>query len=159
MSIQRKRILPTVVLLTALAVTCAVFVLIYPKAGARDLRDSSKNLETAEKEAILKFPKVVGRAAQSEARRRPSQMVNVTLYEQGIYPQKIRVRPGRIIFSIDDKYGEATGLIINAAGRQERIETVAGRLRGKGVVELGVGRYEIADASRPENRAILIVEP
>ena len=85
-------------------------------------------------------------------------MVNITLYEQGIYPQVIRVRPGRVIFSIDDKSGQASGLIIKAMGREQRIDKSVAALRGKGVVEVDVGRHEISDASMPENRSVLIVE-
>jgi len=95
-----------------------------------------------------------------EARRRPSQMVNITLYEQGIYPQEIRVRPGRVIFSIDDKYGASSGHYIHASGRVERFDKPTERTtRWKGVIELGLGQHEIGDSSKPESRAILIVEP
>jgi hypothetical protein len=85
--------------------------------------------------------------------------INLTVYEQGIFPRRIKVQPGRVTFSIDDRYGYASGLIISGAGHQRQIPKPAARRRWKGTIRLDVGTYVISDARRPDIRSDLIVSP
>jgi hypothetical protein len=97
-------------------------------------------------------------AIQSEDRA-AIRMINLTVYERGIYPRKIKVQPGHIMFSIDDRYGYASGLIISGAGHQHQIPKPAARRRWKGTIRLDVGTFVISDARRPDIRSDLVVSP
>ena len=96
--------------------------------------------------------------------RGPVQIVRFTLYDIGIYPQETRAKQGMITLSIEDLSGDSSGLIIDrvetasrtAAGR---ISKATNRLRSRSELFLPQGRYEVADANRPNDRALLIVEP
>lgn len=158
MSVQNRRVMWLIVLILTVAFAPSVFVSIYSKEDKRPSEGLSRQILDRSAEAPGE-PSRITQSPPSERGRGPSQMVNITLYEQGIYPQVIRVRPGRVIFSIDDKSRQASGIIIKAMGREQRIDKSVEALRGKGVVEVDVGRHEISDASRPENRSVLIVEP
>lgn len=96
--------------------------------------------------------------------QRRVQVVRFTLYDVGIHPQEARANPGHVTISIEDLTRSSSGIVV------ERVEVTghipAGllnkatdRLRLRGELLLPPGRYELADASRRDNRAVLIVEP
>lgn len=96
--------------------------------------------------------------------QRRVQVVRFTLYDLGIYPQEARANPGRVTISIEDLTRSSTGLIIERVDENARVPIgVAGKakelMRSRTEVILPPGRYELADAAQPGNRALLIVEP
>jgi len=113
------------------------------------------------------FPR--SRATETQASEQagptgPIQNVRFTLHSESIYPRRLRARPGRIAIAIEDRTRHSLGLIIQ---RQTDVETLpvgqvtlpANVFRARAQFGLGVGRYVVFDASQPNNRAELLVEP
>ena len=95
--------------------------------------------------------------------RGPVQIVRLTLYDIGIYPQEARAKQGMVTISIEDLSGDSSGLIIERVDTGSRVRAglvgkPADRRRSRSELFLPEGRYEVADANRPDNRASLIVE-
>ena len=98
-------------------------------------------------------------AAASERR---VQVVRFTLYDTGIYPQEARANPGRITISIEDLTGSSDGLIVERVDANGRVplgavNKAARTLRTRKELQLPAGNYELVDATRPANRALLII--
>jgi len=96
--------------------------------------------------------------------RGPVQVVRFTLYDIGIYPQEARVAHGRVVLSLVDYTGGSAGLVVERETEQVRelaglVTRTGGHWRGRRELNLGPGIYRLYDASRPENRATLVVEP
>ena len=96
-------------------------------------------------------------------RHQPVQIVSFTLYDTGIYPQEARANPGAVTITIEDLTASSSGLIVELVNERARaragvIDKAIGRLRARAELNLVVGRYELVDATRPENRALLIVD-
>jgi hypothetical protein len=92
------------------------------------------------------------------------QVVRFTLYDVGIYPQEARANPGRVTIAIEDLTRSSTGLVIERVEENARVPVrVDGKakdlMRSRSELVLPAGRYEVADAARPANRALLIIEP
>lgn len=92
------------------------------------------------------------------------QVVRFTLYDVGIYPQEARATPGPVTIAIEDLTRSSTGLIIERIDENARVPVgIAGKakelMRSRTELVLPPGRYEVADAAQPGNRALLIVEP
>jgi hypothetical protein len=95
--------------------------------------------------------------------QRRVQMVRFTLYDAGIYPQEIRASPGRLTISLEDLTRSSSGVIVRRVEENARVPAgVANKapnaLRSRTELNLPAGLYEVADASRPDNQALLIVE-
>ena len=102
--------------------------------------------------------------AQSRPRLGPVQLVRFTVYDVGIYPEEVRVRPGPVTFSIEDLTTSSSGWIVERVDQNPRLRVgvvnrVTNRLRTRAELILLPGRYELSDAIRREVRAELIVEP
>ena len=96
--------------------------------------------------------------------QRRVQVVRFTLYDIGLYPQEARANPGRVTIAIEDLTRSSTGLSIERIDENARVPVgVAGKakdlMRSRTELVLLPGRYELADAARPVNRALLIVDP
>jgi hypothetical protein len=96
--------------------------------------------------------------------RGPVQVVRFTLYDLGIYPQETRVKPGMVTIALEDLSGASSGLIIERIEASSRVPSglvskASNRLRSRTEFFLPQGRYEVADATRPDSRVLLIVEP
>jgi len=114
------------------------------------------------------FPRSSARETQASEQVNPTggpiQNVRFTLYSDTIYPRRLRARPGRIAIAIEDRTRHSLGLIIQ---RQTDAATLpvgqvtipANVFRARAQFGLGVGRYVVFDASQPNNRAELLVEP
>ena len=92
------------------------------------------------------------------------QVVRFTLYDTGIYPQEARANPGRITISIEDLTGSSDGLTIERVDANGRaplgaVNKSARSLRTRKELHLPAGNYELVDATRTANRALLIVAP
>jgi hypothetical protein len=101
--------------------------------------------------------------------REPVQVVRFTLYDVGIYPREAVVNKGLIAISIEDLSGGSEGLAVEhekgpaleceTGGAITQVRRERKHWRGRGEIKLTPGRYRVYDASRPANRATLIVEP
>lgn len=96
--------------------------------------------------------------------RGPRQVVQFTLYDAGIHPHEARVDHGIVVLLLEDLAGGTVGLVIereNDGGRETigEVRRAERSWRGKREMRLTPGRYQVYDAARPNNRALLIVEP
>ena len=96
--------------------------------------------------------------------RGPVQVVRFTLYDVGIEPQEVRAKPGLVTIDIEDLSGDSSGLVIERVEAASHVPAglvgkATNRLRSRSELFLPKGRYEVADATRLDNRALLIVEP
>jgi len=92
------------------------------------------------------------------------QVVRFTLYDAGIYPSEARAQTGLVAISIEDLSGGSSGLVVERRAGDVitplgTVDRLPNRLRARGEIAMTVGRYEVYDASRPNNRSLLIVEP
>jgi len=101
--------------------------------------------------------------APSASSERRVQIVRFTLYDAGIYPHEVRANPGPLTISLEDVTGSSSGVIVHRI--QDNARVLAGiaskapnRLRSRTELNLPVGQYEVVDASRPDARALLIIE-
>ena len=95
--------------------------------------------------------------------QRRVQIVRFTLYDAGIYPQEVRANAGRLTISLEDLTGSSSGVIVRRVEGEDRVPAAIANkapngLRSRTELNLPVGRYELIDATRPDNRALLIVE-
>jgi len=93
--------------------------------------------------------------------REPVQVVRFTTYDVGVYPREVRASKGLIAIMIEDLSGGTDGLVLEreTGGTITQIKREGKHRRGRGEIKLTQGRYRVYDASRPANRAALIVEP
>lgn len=103
-------------------------------------------------------------AIQRPSESGPVQMVRYVLFDAGIYPRELTVDKGLVNIALEDKTHNATALVIDRIVGDERsqvgqIRGTVDQGRGRGIVKLSPGRYEVYDASRPVNRASLTVNP
>src|SRR5882672_11314868 len=91
----------------------------------------------------------------------PAQMVHFTVYDAGIFPSEVRVSAGAVALHLEDMSEGSAGLVVASESLQTVAQVVRRpqRRRDNARVSLVPGRYTVYDASRPGNRATLIVEP
>jgi hypothetical protein len=112
-----------------------------------------------------KFPaREIEVSVQRPSESGPVQMVRYVLFDAGIYPRELTVDKGLVNIALEDKTHSATALVIDRIVGEERshvgqIPLAANHSRGRGILKLTPGRYEVYDASRPVNRAFLTVQP
>jgi hypothetical protein len=102
--------------------------------------------------------------SQLTVTRGPVQNLRFTLYDAGIFPGQQHAMPGNVAISFEDRTHRSTGLVVQreTGGRTDAIGPVSSRseqARGRAQFSLGVGRYVVFDASQPNNRAELVIEP
>ena len=112
----------------------------------------------------LKPSATVALASQSLMPRGPVQNIRFTLYDAGIFPQQQHARPGNVSINLEDRTHQSKGLVVQReidgmAAQIGHVSPVPDRGRGNAQFALGVGHYTVFDASQPNNRAELIVEP
>jgi hypothetical protein len=93
--------------------------------------------------------------------RGPAQIVNFTIYEEGIFPRETRASAGIVVLHMDDMSGVSAGLVVVRESQETLLPVVRsfGQSRGNRRIALGAGRYTVYDASQPLNRATLIIDP
>jgi hypothetical protein len=101
---------------------------------------------------------------QGASERGPVRMIRFVLLDTGLYPRQLRVNKGLINLAVEDETGISEGLVLERVvnGARERITTVRRRSdarRGRELMPLTPGQYVVYDASKPNNKADLIVEP
>jgi len=105
----------------------------------------------------------VNESDQLTLTRGPMQNIRFTLDSSGIYPQKLHAKPGNVVIAVEDRTGNSLGLVVQCQTDSLTVAvgqvTVLDRFRGRAQFSLVAGRYVISDASRPSNRAELLVEP
>ena len=93
-----------------------------------------------------------------------AQTVRFTVYDVGILPRQVKARAGKVALAIEDLSGANAELVVAktingsavAAGRVARSK---GSWRGRTVIQLEPGTYEVFDSTRPNNRAELVITP
>ena len=101
---------------------------------------------------------------QGESERGPVRMIRFVLLDNGLYPRTMRVGQGLINLAVQDETGISEGLVVERvvdSGR-ERITTIrrmSNLRRGRELLRLTPGQYVVYDASKPNNKADLIVQP
>jgi hypothetical protein len=93
----------------------------------------------------------------------PVRYVRFTLFDQGIRPARRQIKAGLIHLAIEDKTMDSDGLIVRRlVGDQAivlgRIRNTPNHRRGRNLIQLLPGTYELQDAIRPANKAIVTVE-
>ena len=99
-----------------------------------------------------------------EPKAGPVQTVRFALHDAGILPREARAQRGQVSIVMQDLSGGTDGLVVeretgNAPERVTHVHRGQQFGRGKETLELTPGTYQVWDASRPENRATLIIEP
>ena len=96
--------------------------------------------------------------------RGPVQTIRFALHDAGILPNEAHAQKGLISIAMEDLSGGSEGLVVeretgNAPERVTHVRRGEHYGRGRETLELMPGTYQVWDASRPENRATLIIEP
>jgi len=93
--------------------------------------------------------------------RGPVQIVRFTLYDVGIFPREARASAGIVAIQMQDLSGDSAGLVVQSEASQilGQVVRAQGQWRAKTRLTLSPGRYQVYDASRPRNKATLIIEP
>jgi hypothetical protein len=91
-------------------------------------------------------------------------MIRFVLLDTGLYPRQMRVNQGLINLVVEDQNGNSEGLVLDRIvnGANERITTIRriqDARRGRELLRLTPGQYVVYDASRPNNKGALIVDP
>jgi hypothetical protein len=112
---------------------------------------------------IAPRPTIAAARLQSGVKEAPS-FVRFNLYDQGIYPHVTHVHQGLLAITIEDFSGGTSGLVVeretgNAPAQVGVVQRSGSQWRGKAEMRLVPGRYKVYMADRPENRALLVVEP
>ena len=94
----------------------------------------------------------------------PVRNLRFTLFEQGIRPAAMRINAGLVNISIEDKTTDGNGLVIERVDAGQRsavgdVRKMQDQTRGRSQLRLTPGTYELQDAVRPDNKAVLVVEP
>ena len=93
------------------------------------------------------------------------QNVRFTLYDAGIFPRQHHANAGNVAISIEDRTHRSEGLVVQRETDGVMLDVGQVRAvvnqarRGRAQFRLGVGNYRVFDASQPNNRAELIIEP
>jgi hypothetical protein len=89
--------------------------------------------------------------------------VRFKLFDLGILPREARVENGLVAIITEDYWGGGEGVIVERENGPtlERVGQVrrGHRWRSRSEIRLTPGRYQVYMTDRPENRALLIVEP
>lgn len=106
----------------------------------------------------------VAAVKQGESERGPVRMIRFVLLDTGLYPRRMRVDKGLINLAVEDETGVSEGLVVERVvdSSRERITTIrrmSNARRGRELMRLTPGQYVVYDASKPNNKADLIVGP
>jgi hypothetical protein len=102
--------------------------------------------------------------AQATSERGPVRMIRFVLMPDGLYPRQMHVDQGLLNIALEDKTSGSEGLVIESVigdsrTRVTQIARAEKHWRGRTLVRLVPGRYVVSDASRPDNKAELVVNP
>jgi hypothetical protein len=93
----------------------------------------------------------------------PIRNLRFTLFDAGIRPNEMRIKAGLVNVSIEDRTHVAEEVTVQRVSGTERVAVgevrkAANQSRGRNLFRLTPGEYELFEPSRPENKAVLIVE-
>jgi hypothetical protein len=96
--------------------------------------------------------------------KKPVKVVRFSLYDVGIYPREVHVDQGQIALLIEDYWGSRAGVVVERETESTpqlvgRVEREGPHWRSQKELQLTPGRYQIYMAERPDNRALLVIEP
>ncbi len=103
-------------------------------------------------------------AAQRRSETGPVQMIRFVVFETGIYPRELTIGKGLVNFALEDRTHSAAALVVervegSQVSRVGEIHPTVSHSRGRGIIKLTPGRYELYEASRPTNRSVMTVKP
>ena len=95
--------------------------------------------------------------------RGPIQNLRFTVYDPPIYPRQLRAKPGVVAIVLEDHTRRRPGVVVEreTGGNTLIVSEISFPLnqsRTRTELRLGVGRYQVFDATNPANRAELIVQ-
>lgn len=104
------------------------------------------------------------RSTSDKGEKGPVRMVRFTLFDTGIYPHEVKVEAGLVNLAMEDKSGNASGLVVeritgNERSRVGEVGKSVNHVRGRQVLKLTPGEYRVFDQSRPQYQALLLVQP
>ena len=113
---------------------------------------------------VARTIKLKSRPNQLSVAHGPVQNIRFTLYDAGIFPQQQHAKSGNVSVNIEDRTHQSAGLVVQreTGGVTDvvgQVKSVSDQTRGRAQFSLGVGRYVVFDASQPNNRAELVIEP
>jgi hypothetical protein len=154
MSSKILRILSPVLLLLAMSLGMLAFV----SGGPMSLWEHKESTTST---TVSPMPSLEGAGSPALD---PVRNVRFTLYAAGILPRELHVDKGLVSIAIEDCTRQSTGLVIqlevgNTQVAIGQVQRLANHWRGRGEFRLTPGTYIIFDASRPANRAKLVVAP
>ncbi len=140
----------------------------FPSSTPRNRALPRDNYDVPAKQAV-QFPTLANVVAAAPAtpaatERGPVRMIRFVLLDTGLYPREMRVNAGLINLAVEDETGISEGLVVeriinNSRERLTTIRRLPDAKRGRELMRLTPGQYVIYDASKPNNKANLIVEP
>lgn len=94
----------------------------------------------------------------------PVQMIRFVVFDTGIYPRELAIDKGLVNFALEDKTHGVTALVVERVEgsqvlRVGEIHRTVNHSRGRGIIKLTPGRYELYEASRPAKKSVLTVKP
>jgi hypothetical protein len=96
---------------------------------------------------------------------KPLRLVRVFIHEFDLYPNLIRIKPGRVLIRAENEKRAEIALVVQRVGPAQSLHhtarvTAARHLRrADQVIALGIGEYVFYEESRPTLKGTLIVEP
>lgn len=101
---------------------------------------------------------------QETSSRGPVRMIRFVLSEDGIYPRSMRIDQGLVNIALEDRTNRSEGLVIESVVGEQRnrvtqVRRAEQHWRGRELIRLSPGRYLISDASQPDHRAEMTVNP
>jgi hypothetical protein len=154
MSSKVPRFLSLLLLLLAMSLGAWAFV------SGRTMRLGERK-ETTNSTTVSPMPSLEGAGPRALD---PVQNVRFTLYNAGILPRELHLDKGLVSIAIEDRTRQSSGLVIqlevgNSQVAIGRVQPFTNLWRGRAEFRLAAGTYAIFDASRPANRAKLVVAP
>ena len=94
----------------------------------------------------------------------PIRSLRFTLFDEGIRPAEMRIKPGLVNLMIEDKTKALPHVTIQKVMADGGVVVVrmlkdARQSRTRNILPLVAGKYQLVDATRPEHMAVLVVEP
>lgn len=100
----------------------------------------------------------------AEQQAEPIRNIRFTVYDVGIYPERMEVDAGRLSIVFDDRTGKYSGFTVermseNGAEQLAQVEARQDHWRTRAQVRVVPGRYRLFPSDRPEIQSALIVNP
>jgi hypothetical protein len=146
---RERRISTTLIALVATLLIVATLAAVMTDGRASSRKETASNLQPA---------------PQGQDSKRVT-LVRVFIHEFDLYPDLIRVKPGKVLIRAENEKQTEVALVVEQVGpgqaRQQTARVAAARhlRRADQGIALGVGEYIFYEESNPSLKGTLIVEP